>query len=101
MLQVCVTFLSKRMRHYVYDGSCMVCPIFLSVAASLRIEIRISKYRGMKRNMQPLFVVALVLQQHRPSNSKAIAYRQIFQQYKGKLIDFMLIYYTVSLVLQV
>jgi hypothetical protein len=33
----------------------------------------------MKQNMQPLFfVVALVLQQHRPSNSKAIAYRQFF-----------------------
>jgi hypothetical protein len=41
------------------------------------------------------------LQQHRPSNSKAIAYRQIFQQYKGKLIDFMLIYYTASPVLQI
>jgi hypothetical protein len=41
------------------------------------------------------------LQQHWPSNSKAIAYRQIFQQYEGKLIDFMLIYYTVSPVLLV
>ncbi len=75
--------------------------IFLSVAVSPRIESWISKMEAWRRTCSHCFVVALVLQQHRPSNSKVIVYRQIFQQHKGKSIDFMLVYYTVSPVLQV
>ncbi len=54
-----------------------------------------------RRTCSHCFVVALVLQQHWLSNSKAIAYRQIFQLYKGKSIGFILIYYTIWPVLQV
>ena len=28
MLRERVTFLSMRMRHFVYSGSCMVCPFY-------------------------------------------------------------------------
>jgi hypothetical protein len=42
--------------------------------------------QSRQRQCWMTFVVALVLQQHQPSNSKAIAYRLIFQQYKGKSI---------------
>ncbi len=92
MFQERVTFLSMRMRHFVYGGSRTVCPFYRNLNF---------KNGGVKKNMQPLFCCCSHLQQHRPSNSKAIAYRQIFQQCKGKLIDLMLIYYTTSPVLQV
>jgi hypothetical protein len=71
------------------------------VAVSLRIETQISKMEAGRRTCSHCFVVALLLQHHWLSNSKDIAYLQIFQQYKSKLIDFMLIYYIVSPVLQV
>ncbi len=46
MLQERVTFWSMRMRHFVYSGSCTVCPFHGNFNF---------KNWGVKKNMQPLF----------------------------------------------